>query len=87
MRRIVYHAEFDDQLRQAELEFPQIEESLAGLKRALSANPEFGSQISSLVWFVSAPDLFPVALGITYTFDDSNEYLLSLWIDSDHGSH
>jgi hypothetical protein len=29
MRRIAYHAEFDDRYRQAELEFPQIEESLA----------------------------------------------------------
>ena len=59
MRRIVYHAELDDQLRQAELEFPRIEEFLAGLKQKLCRHPEFGTQISGHppVWFVGAPDL------------------------------
>lgn len=89
MRKIVYHADFDDQLRQAELEFPGIEASLAGLKRILARSPDFGTQISASpsVWFVGAPDLFPVPLGITYTFDDANVYFLVLWIDSDHESN
>ena len=52
MRKIVYHAEFDDQLHQAELEFPRIEEFLTGLKRRLCRQPEFGTQISGhpAVW-------------------------------------
>lgn len=82
MRKIAYHSDFEDQLRQAELEFPRLEEFLVGLKLKLRRNPEFGTQVSSdpPVWFVGAPDVFPATIGVSYTFDEERVILMSLWI-------
>lgn len=83
MRKIVYHADFADQLLDAEVEFPRFEEFLRGIKHKLRTNPEFGTQVGANppVWLVSLPDVFEKSLGVSYTFDESTVCLLSLWID------
>ncbi len=82
MRKLYQTMRFAEQVADLERQGARVRDFLRGIKLKLRKNPEFGTQLDDdpSIWFIPTPDILEIPMGISYTFDDDQVVLLSIWV-------
>ncbi|MCH7989232.1 MAG: hypothetical protein IID46_08790 [Planctomycetes bacterium] len=85
MRKVIRHREFESQLDELSHEYGRVDEFVRGIEWVLSRDPEAGTLVNRcpLTWFIPAPDVYDLPFGVSYTFNETHIYLLSIWVSED----
>jgi hypothetical protein len=84
LREIIEESQFTVELQEIEPDAIRADEFVDGAKWVLSRNPEYGTKIGQLVWFIPMlRSLSEPSMVLYYTFDADRVFLLSIQIAAD----